>query len=258
MHMIWLQASLSFVLGACIGSFINAAEYRLARQEKVVKDRSRCRACRTPIAWYDLVPILSYFILRGRCRSCRDSISWQYPLVEFVTGLLYASLLFLHPVLTTPADLLLLLRDLVAVSVAVFLFVYDYKYQLLPDLVTIPTVVICAILALLLGMPVFSLALGMAVGGGFFLVQYLLSRGAWVGGGDIRYGLFLGAVFGWPLVLVSLFLAYVIGAVFAIVLLAMKRKKPGQTIAFGTFLSLGLVLTLWWGDRLLAWYLNFL
>lgn len=254
--MIWLQIALSFLLGSCIGSFINAAEYRLARQEKVANDRSRCRTCRATLPWYDLFPVFSFMALRAKCRACRGPISWQYPAVEIVTGLLYVLVLLMHPVVASPWDALVLVRDILAVSVAVFLFVYDFKYQLLPDAVTIPAAITFAVISLLLGMTWGSLLLGMAVGGGCFLLQYVMSKGRWVGGGDIRYGALLGSLFGWPLVLVSLFLSYVIGSVFAVVLLASRRRKVGDAIAFGTFLSLGLIATLWKGKELLTWYLG--
>lgn len=256
--MFWLQAFLSFILGACVGSFINAAEYRLARQKKIANDRSRCRTCQATLPWFDLVPLASFFFLRGRCRSCRNSISWQYPLVEAAVGALYVLVFIAHPVVVSPWDAVALFRDLAAVSVAVFLFVYDFKYQLLPDTVTIPAMIVFAAASLLLGMSWASLLIGMAIGAGFFLLQYAISAGAWIGGGDIRYGALLGALFGWPMILMALFLSYVIGSVFAVVLLATKRRKMGDAIAFGTFLSIGLVSTLFWGQHILEWYLGFL
>lgn len=255
--MLLLQTLLSFILGSCIGSFINAAEYRLAREEKVVRDRSRCRSCRAMIPWYDLAPIISFLLLRGKCRSCSDAISHQYPLVEAVTGSLVVGVFYLHPTVVSPYDALALLRDLIAVSAAVFLFVYDYKYMLLPDVVTIPAALIIAVCSYALGMSAGNLLLGIGIGGGFFLLQYAVSRGAWVGGGDIRYGALLGALFGWPMILVALFLSYIVGATFAVGLLLSKRKQLGQTVPFGTFLSVGLVMTLFFGQALLDWYLAF-
>ena len=251
-----------FVLGCCIGSFINASEYRLAKSLPIANDRSRCRSCKKPLAWYDLIPLVSFLVLSGKCRSCHAPISKQYPLVEAATGALFALAGYMAGL--SGADVLdgqtifRLMRDIIVVSVAVFLFVYDYKYTLLPDAVTVPSIVLFAACSWWLGLHWQSLLVGMVVGGGFFLVQYAVSSGAWVGGGDIRFGAMLGALFGWPMVLVALFVSYVTGAVVGGGLLALGKKKPGDAIPFGTFLSVGMLFTLWWGEAVIAWYAQWL
>ncbi len=256
--MVWLIIAILFVLGCCIGSFINAAEYRLAAGEGVVRGRSHCRNCSYTLAWYDLAPLLSFVILAGKCRSCKRAISWQYPAVELVTGLLFVAAYFLQRPAIEALQTAVLIRDLLVVSVAVFLFVYDYKYSLLPDAVTLPGIIIFAASSLVFGMPWAAVLIGILFGGGFFLLQYLVSRGKWVGDGDIRYGAMIGGLFGWPAVLVALFLSYIFGAVFGVGLLLSGRKQPGDAIPFGTFLSIGMLVTLWWGPALVAWYAQWL
>ena len=175
--MILLFPLLLFVLGCCIGSFINAAEYRLAIGEDIASGRSHCRNCTYTLAWYDLVPLLSFVVLSGKCRACKQTISWQYPVVEIVTGVLFAAAFFLRP---TPIDawsIAVLVRDLVVIASAVFLFVYDFKYSLLPDAVTLPCIVLFAVSSIAFGLSWQSVLIGTIVGGGFFLLQYLLSRG---------------------------------------------------------------------------------
>ena len=107
-------------------------------------------------------------------------------------------------------------------------------------------------------MPWPQLLIGVAAGGGFFLLQYVASSGRWIGGGDIRFGALMGALLGWPLILVGLFVSYVTGAVVAVTLLANKRKRFGQSIPFGTFLAIGTLASLWCGQHILDWYLGFL
>lgn len=247
-----------FVLGCCIGSFINAAEFRLAKALPIATDRSRCRDCHKPLAWFDLIPVISFLVLGGKCRMCHARISVQYPVVEVVTGVLFVLAGLMHGVGLESAEIVLLIRDLIVVSVAVFLFVYDYKYTLLPDAVTVPSIVLFAAFSWYLGMSWQRLGIGIIVGGGFFLLQYAMSRGAWVGGGDIRFGAMIGALFGWPLVLVALFVSYVTGALVGGGLLALGKKKPGDAIPFGTFLSVGMLFTLWWGQAVVAWYAQWL
>jgi prepilin signal peptidase PulO-like enzyme (type II secretory pathway) len=107
-----------------------------------------------------------------------------------------------------------------------------------------------------LGFSIYSLALGALIGSGFFLVQYVLSRGRWIGGGDVRLGVMMGALLGWPNILVALFVSYILGAIVAIPLLIMKKKGMKSEIPFGTFLSVGTLAALLWGNQVINWYWN--
>jgi prepilin signal peptidase PulO-like enzyme (type II secretory pathway) len=212
------------------------------------------------LRWYDLFPVISFIILLAKCRACRKPISWQYPIVELATAALFlvAGAFWLpFPAEFTAAQGLILLRDLLAVSALLFLFVFDYRYYLLPDIVTLPAAASFFLLNLLIGYSWQHLLVGMLAGGGFFLAQFVVSKGKWVGGGDIRFGLLMGALLGWPLVLVALFGAYLIGAMFAVLFLALGKLKFGAKIPFGTFLALATITTLWAGQHMLDWYLQF-
>lgn len=145
-----------------------------------------------------------------------------------------------------------------AVSVFLFLFVYDLKYMLLPDEVTLPAIVVLGLLSFFIGTSWLFLVSGVVVGAGFFLLQYGLSRGRWIGGGDIRMGALMGALLGWPLVAVALLVSYVFGAVVSVGWLLSRRKRLGQAVPFGTFLAIGTLITLWWGQNMLDWYLQLL
>lgn len=119
----------------------------------------------------------------------------------------------------------------------IIIFVYDWRYHLILDKVSITAVILALIFSLILGLSIYSLLLGALIGGGFFFLQYLISKGKWIGGGDIRLGVLMGFILGWQKILVALFLAYFVGAVFAIFLIILKNKKLKSHLPFGTFFN---------------------
>lgn len=246
---------LVFLVGACIGSLLTCILDRLAAEETWLRGRSRCPTCRTALSVRSLVPIFSWLLQHGRCRTCKKKISWTYPVIEVATGLLFVLAFLMRGGVPGSWEMAaVLFRDWYLLAVLVVIFVFDLLYGLIVDSVTLPAIVIVAIAALLLGMPWPVLALGIVVGGGFFAFQYVISRGRWIGGGDIRLGALMGAALGWHRLLVALFFSYVIGAVVAAVLLVARRKQWSESIPFGTFLSIGTVIALYWGDALIRWY----
>lgn len=245
-----------FFLGASIASFLNAFSYRLARGMSIARGRSACPHCKVSLAWHQLIPVISFLMLRRRCRSCKALISWQYFFAELALGGLFVTegVLFLAGAVIVPAFIL----NLFIYSVLVFLFLHDLRYYILPDIVTIPSLVIIIAGRLLLGASWSNLLLAILVGAGFFAMQFLVSRGKWIGGGDIRMGALLGAIAGWPHILLTLFLAYLLGSLIALPLLVTKKVTRGAKLPFGTFLALAGMMTMWWGQEILDWYLGFL
>jgi len=252
--------ALFLLLGACIGSFLNAAIYRLANKESIIKGRSHCIKCGKTLSWYDLLPIVSFLILKGKCRTCDKSISIQYILVEIVMALLFGIVAWGWIVVGDSSTLanLELVRDLYVMSILVFLFVFDLKYFLLPDIVTIPAVIIIFIINLILGISLVSMLIGLLIGAGFFALQFAVSKGRWIGGGDIRLGAIMGVLLGWPVIIAGLFSSYLIGGIVGMGLLISGRKKLGAHLPFGTFLAIGTIIGLWWGNGIINWYLSFL
>jgi prepilin signal peptidase PulO-like enzyme (type II secretory pathway) len=253
-----LLATFCFVFGAVIGSFLNALLWRLRTGESVAKGRSYCPCCHHTLASRDLVPIFSYLFLGGKCRYCRKGIHPSYVMVELAVGALFtlfALKAFAAPQLTD-AVLAGLLRDWYAAAVLTVVFVFDLRYMIIPRSVTLPATIILAAASLLLGAGAVHVALGLLVGAGFFQIQHLVSRGRWIGGGDIHLGALMGVLLGWPLILVALFLAYVTGAVVGVAMLAGKRVAWKGQLPFGTFLSAATVVTMLWGARILEWYLH--
>jgi prepilin signal peptidase PulO-like enzyme (type II secretory pathway) len=242
----------SFILGLIIGSFLSCFIWRLYNK-KSLSGRSYCDFCHKTIAWYDNIPVLSFILLKGRCRYCHKRIPWHYALVEFVTGLLFVLAFYL-------ADYhwLLLAKYWFLISVFILIFIMDARWYVILDQISLPAIVIILGLNLALGFDWRGLLISATIGTGFFLIQFLISRGRWLGGGDLRLGLLLGVAFGWPNVLAVIFLGYGLGALVGIGLLIFKKKHWGSMVPLGTFLSVAAVVIMFYGDQLVQWYLNFI
>lgn len=243
-----------FFLGLIIGSFLNCLIWRLYKNE-TLGGRSYCPHCRKTIAWYDNIPLLSFILLRGRCRECRKKISWQYPLVEFVTAILF--LLTFRADILAPQLSLLLARDWLLVITFVIVFIYDYRWQLVPMAVVWPASAAVFILNLLLGIPLLTLLFFAALGAIFFLAQYILTKKRGIGEGDIWLGVLLGLAFpnaaGLLLIMV---VSYGVGAIIGLILISGRKRGWKSQIALGPFLSFGAIIALIWGTELVNWYLG--
>ncbi|WKZ24977.1 MAG: prepilin peptidase [Patescibacteria group bacterium] len=252
---------LIILFGLIIGSFLNCLIWRLYAGETLL-GRSYCPHCRVNIGWYDNIPFLSYLILLGKCRHCRKSIHWHYPLVEVLTAGIFALVFYYLSRFNGLAFdwdwtvWLTLARDLFIVCIFLVILIMDMRWYVVSDLVTIPAIVIITVINLLLGYSWSIIGLGALVGGGFFLLQYLISRGRWIGDGDIRIGLLLGVFFGWPMVISSIGLAYGLGAIAGIILLITRKKKAHSMMPLGSFLAIGGIISIFLGEFLVNWYLR--
>ncbi|MDD5109692.1 MAG: prepilin peptidase [Patescibacteria group bacterium] len=253
------------ILGLAIGSFINVVAMRLPAHERL-SGRSRCPKCRARIPWYHNVPVLSYLWLSGRCARCRKPISWQYPAVELTVAALYLLVAVKYAqVGGQPVDLsactrslLFAIRDGVFLAVLVVVFLIDLRHYLILDIITLPAAALALAANLWLGQSFWELAIGGILGAGFFGAQYVISSGRWIGDGDIRLGLLLGLMLGWPKLLVCLVFAYTLGAIVSLGLIVSGRRKFGSAVPFGTFLSAGGAFSLLYGDAVIRWYLRLL
>ncbi|MEK7452424.1 MAG: prepilin peptidase [Patescibacteria group bacterium] len=240
------------ILGVCIGSFLLVVIERTHARESILYGRSNCPACKAQLRARDLIPILSFFLLKRSCRNCHTRISVEYPIVEFVTGMLFVFVFLIEK------NWILFFRDVVFISYLIIIFLYDLKYKYILDRFTIPAICFAFMANLFVGnITPFSLLLGMIAVGGFFLVQFIVSKGTWVGGGDIRMGVLMGAMLGLSYGLLALFLAYVMGAFVGLILLQLKRVDRKTQIPFGTFLSIATIIVLFVGPQILHWYLGF-
>lgn len=254
---------LIFIFGLIIGSFLNVVILRLRSGESIAKSRSKCPHCGHQLTARDLWPLLSFISSWGRCRYCNKKISWQYPAVELFTGLLFVlatyniignlgfDFLFYNYLV-----LLSWLRDLMFICFLIIIFVYDLRWYLILDRVTIPAMIVAIIFNLYLGYSWQLLLTGLIIGLGFFAIQYFISKGKWIGGGDLRLGALMGLMLGGFQVVVALFLSYIIGSIVSIGLLYTNKKGLKSQVPFGTFLAIGTVLSMLWGQEILSWYIN--
>ncbi|NTW22352.1 prepilin peptidase [Candidatus Falkowbacteria bacterium] len=258
-----------FFFGLIIGSFLNCLIWRLHKDETVL-GRSYCPHCRHQLAWYDNVPILSYVALKGKCRYCGKSISWQYPAVELVTGLLFLGS-FIFNLQAAPAlDQLFavrVLRDWLVVSVMVIIFIYDLRWYLILDKVTFPAMAAVAIFNLVAEFgaggsgQVLSWrnwVISGIIGGSFFLLQFIATKGRGIGGGDLRLGLLMGLILGWQGLIVAFFAAYFSGSIVGLSLIAAGKKQWGSKLPFGVFLAPATIVALFWGQPLWQWFSRWL
>ncbi len=241
--------------GLMLGSFLNVCIARIPAGESVVSPGSRCPACRTPLRWLDNIPVLSYVWLGGRCRSCRAPIGWRYPLVELLT-----SGAFVLQGLTTGPDPVLLTNRLVLTALLIVLFGTDFDTQRLPNVLTIPGIVLGLAFSLFGPPGLVESAAGVAVGAGILLaVRWGWKRATGVDGmglGDVKMLAMIGAFLGWRHVWVVLFFASLAGAIIGLLLTLVQKRSLQSRLPFGTFLALAAYASSLFGDRLLDWYLN--
>lgn len=272
------------LLGVILGSFVNALTWRLheqaqlaragkktaaskakkhlnAKELSVVHGRSMCPSCYHTLAAVDLVPVLSWLWLRGRCRYCKESISWQYPVVELLTGILFAWSFAawdrpLHGVVVFQlACWLALLIGFVALAV------YDVHWFLLPDKLVLPVTVLAALDVLVVALwrqswsALYMPLLGGFVIFGLFWTLFQVSKGGWIGGGDVKLAVALGLLAGTPFrALTVIFFASLIGTVASIPLLMRGRKGLQARLPFGPCLLLATVIVVLHGDSIANWY----
>lgn len=244
----WFVIFVAVLLGLGIGSFINVAVDRFHAGQSLL-GRSRCPHCTTILPWYTLIPVFSYVALRGRCHFCGKTIAIQYPLVELATAILFV--LIAIRFWTAPAEML---WHIAMGAILIMIFLSDLKYYEIPDAFSLPGLVIAVGGQLIFDTDIWKVIVGILIGGGIFLIQYVVSKGKWVGGGDIRLGALLGAYLAWPGTLVGLFLAYLLGGTVAVVLLLCRVKRIGDRLPFGTALTIATIVAVFFGDRILQWY----
>jgi leader peptidase (prepilin peptidase) / N-methyltransferase len=239
-----------FILGLCVGSFLNVVIARVPEGRSIVSPGSACPQCGGSIMWFDNVPLVSYALLRGRCRQCGVPISPRYPIVELVTGLLFVMAGWERGLSSDLVPALVLLAALVAITAI------DLDHQLIPDVISLPGIAVGLVLSTITGRPGWlDSLLGALLGGGIFFLIIVASRGG-MGGGDMKLGALLGAFLGWKLVLVAILIAVLAGGAVAIGLLTLRRKGRKDAVPFGPFLALGGAVSLFWGRPLLEWYLG--
>lgn len=244
----------SIVLGAIVGSFLNVCIHRLPKEESIVSPGSHCPKCQKPIKIYDNIPLVSYLFLKGKCRYCRERISIQYPIVETLTALSSFFLFLTFGVSWTYLYYFLFVAALIAITVI------DLHHQIIPDVISLPGIVVGLLGSLIVPNITLSNALiGALAGGGSLLLvamvyQWLFKREG-MGGGDVKLLAMIGAFLGWKAVILTILLSSFIGSIIGIMVMLLKGKDFKYAIPFGPFLSVGAIISLLWGESLIRWYL---
>ncbi len=253
MYIAILYFSLFFLYGVVIGSFLNVCIFRIPKHETIVTTPSHCMTCGERLKWYELIPLFSYLFQRGKCRHCGVKLSPQYPIVEGLNGLFYMVILYLYGIddlssVSTTAIYCLMFSTLLALSII------DFRTYEIP-----------------IGFNIFLLILGIAklvthlndwslYVIGFFAVSipllliYLITKGKGIGGGDVKLMAVCGLIVGWKLILLSLMIGCILGAV--IHLCRMKISGEGRVLAMGPYLSAGIMLSVLFGPPLIGWYVG--
>jgi leader peptidase (prepilin peptidase)/N-methyltransferase len=246
----------SIIFGAIVGSFLNVCIIRLPKEESIITPGSHCPHCKSPIKFYDNIPMLSYFILKGKCRHCNEPISFQYPLIEGLTA--FGSLIIFMRF--GPSLSYLFFFSFLAALIVIT--VIDLYHQIIPDVISIPGIGIGLLGSLIIPyITFFNSLIGILVGGGsLFLVatlyQWLFKREG-MGGGDVKLLAMIGAFLGWKSVILTILLSSFIGSIVGIAIMLLKGKDFKYAIPFGPFLSLGAVISLFYEEALISWYFGF-
>ena len=243
------------VLGLALGSFFNVCIHRLPRQGSIVRPASSCPHCGYVLRWFDNVPVLSYVLLRGRCRKCKAGISIRYPIVEVLTAAIFVA----HYQVFGP-DIILVPR-LVFASAMIVLFAIDLEHHLLPNVITLPGIVVGLLFATMLPPGLVDALIGVVAGGGvLWLVgeaYYRYSGQEGMGGGDVKMLALIGAFLGWQLMVLTLVLSSVLGSVVGLLVIASKRGGMKYALPYGTFLSIAALVSSLFGRQIVDWYLGF-
>lgn len=242
---------LFFLLGLILGSFYNVIGLRIPSKQSFTKGRSACPTCHHQLSWFELIPFFSYFFQRGRCRYCHHKISLIYPFIEITTGFLFAySYLYFGFTYEFVASLLL-------ISLSMIILVTDLTSMLIPNKILL------FFLPLFIGVriispldPWYDAIIGALVGYTVLAAIIILSQGG-MGGGDMKLFGILGIILGWKKILLTLFLASLLGAIIGIILLSTRRLNRKQPIPFGPYIIFAALVSYFFGNEIVIAYLLF-
>jgi leader peptidase (prepilin peptidase)/N-methyltransferase len=265
-----------FLFGLFIGSFLNVCIIRLPRGQSIVSPPSHCPRCQAGIKWYDNIPVVSFFILRGRCRSCGLPVSWRYPAVELMNGLVY---LWAFHELGLRGEAVLVMALCSALIVITFI---DLDHQIIPDVITLPGMLVGLTFA-----PFFMSALadplpfrleqvipvhadylraflnsliGLVIGAaplwGIGWLWEKLKNVEAMGGGDIKLMGMVGSYIGWKGALLTIMIGALTGSLVGGALILLKKHQADKVIPFGPFLAVGAAVVAFYGPDIISWYLG--
>ncbi len=242
-----------FILGLLIGSFLNVCIFRIPKGENITTTRSHCTSCGNVIKWYDLVPVISYLLLRGKCRNCGAKISVQYPIIELLNGALYVLIVAVIGLGIQSALIMALASALIVIAII------DWRTYEIPFglNVFIAVLGLLAVVVKLVNHDYLGISdnlIGMVSVSGFLLLLYFLTKGRGIGGGDIKLMAAAGLFLGWKNVILAFVIGCVLGSI--IHLVRMRISKADHVLAFGPYLSVGIFIASLWGEMIADAYLS--
>ncbi|MDP2741595.1 MAG: prepilin peptidase [bacterium] len=275
-----------FVLGASIGSFIGVIGDRYKENlpvwsKKIIGGRSRCESCGRQLRWFELIPVLSFILQRGKCNSCGKRLGWRYLAVELASGFLFVFVPMVISrefyVLTTSFYILSVLWISVF-SVLLVVSIIDYRLRLIPDEANLGLAFLGVLITALRPfnetsgsfMGYYGILFGFhsdrwlnhflaaALAGIFFAILILVTKGRGMGGGDMKLVAAMGLIFGWPDIVLVAILSFIIGSVFGIGAIMLKKEKFKSKIAFGPFMAFSGLLVFFFGYQIMSFYFGLL
>ena len=258
-----LTAIIVAVFGAAVGSFLSVVLFRVRNKKKgIFLGRSMCPYCKKPLKWRHLIPVFSFIFLRGKCAYCGKSISRHYFGLEVLTSLCFVlaflSWNFIGSLYSIDWKIFEIFSFyILELGLLMAIFFYDLLYKEIPDRFSLPAIALGILGAVLFGTPsLISAGIGVLIIALFFGGQILISKGAWLGGGDLRLGALMAILLGWEQMVLALIIAYIFGAFVSIVLLIGNKVTRKTAIPFGPFLVTGLLISLFLGEEIINLYLK--
>ncbi|MBV7275749.1 prepilin peptidase [Clostridiaceae bacterium UIB06] len=240
-----------FILGTVVGSFLNVCIYRIPNEQSIAYPPSHCTNCNNYIKWYDLIPIISYIFLKGRCRHCGEKISIKYPLIEFVTGFLYLMIYIKYGIGIN------LLKYITFISIMIVVGMIDLETTDIYFKTTVVGVIAACVFLVIyiyMGLPIKGYVFGGLLGAGVLAIIALITKGG-MGWGDVEICLVCGLFLGIKYTALVLFLSFIIGSIIGILLILSGKKSRKDYVPFGPFIVIASVVTLFFGQSILNWYL---
>ncbi len=242
---------MGLLIGLLIGSFLNVCIYRIPNKKSIIFPPSHCIRCGEDLRPWDLIPVFSYIFTMGKCRYCGEKISPQYPIIELLNGFIYF-LLYMRFGFG-----FIFIKYALLSSLLIVISMIDLKLQIIPNGLIIFGLITGIIFTLFNGFnrELFNYLLSFLIGGGIFLIIAIVTQGA-MGGGDIKLMAVLGIWFGWKEILIITLFSFIIGAIISIVLMVLKIKGRKDYVPFGPFIAIATFIMIFYGDKILQWYLQ--
>lgn len=246
---------LVFIIGSVLGSFLNVVIDRLSTGRGIVGGRSYCELCKRTLSPIDLIPIFSYIFLRGKCRFCKNKIPFRLVVVEILVGITFTALFLLF--INQSATLLSTVFLAIILWSFIGIFFADIEYGIIPDLLVILSTVASLFYVYESHLSISNHLLSGIGSLVFFLVLFTITRGRGMGFGDVKLSFVLGLLLGFPSIIVALYIAFLTGAVVSIILVVWRKLRFfGSTIPFGPFLVVGVITSLFWGEKILQIFIS--